>query len=259
MAAREVEAPVEEGQVGRDDDRGRGHRPPAIRLDAAGRARVDADREGPLEQQAAGLLERPREAMEVLHGMELGLVGEADGGRDGKGQVGVLDNGRWQAGSQRRTRLGLDPVALVRLLRVGEVRLAAQVAVDPVHGGQLERACDAAFVRLSVRAPRIFAELPFQPVVGEPMEGAQLRRRESGRPRPHEAPLDHDHPRAPASELERRTQSRDAGADHADVRVQIGLERRALRALGAVEPERGNVGHGPPLSRSAIGANPARE
>jgi hypothetical protein len=76
--------------------------------------------------------------VQELDRVELRLVGEADGGGDREGQIGLLGERGRQPGPARRPDLRLQPLAVVGRLRVGQVGLAPQVAVHAQLVRQLE-------------------------------------------------------------------------------------------------------------------------
>jgi hypothetical protein len=90
--------------------------------------------------------------------MELGLGLEAHGARDGIGKIGLLRVRRRQAEALGDLDLALDVAKLVARAGVRVVRLAPEIAVDPLRLDPLGDLLDPGLVGLAVCARAIVTE-----------------------------------------------------------------------------------------------------
>ena len=213
---------------GLDLSAGGGHNPVA----------ADLGRPGALVDPRPIGIERPGDSLEVLDRVELRLVVEADRGGDFEREVGPLGERRRQPGCERRLHLGLDLPASLGILGVREVRFAPQVAVDPELRGERLDASDPPLVRLAIGASGLGAVGGGDRVVGEPVQGAQLRGGVAAHAGPDLAALEHDHVGAVALQLQRGREAGDPGPDHRHVDAEVGRQRRPRSSLRSIAPER---------------------
>ena len=219
VAAGEVEAAVEEGQV-----RGHHHVLGAHVGPAAVRTRPPCTCVA-IVPSCSGPSSARGEPVQVLHRVELGLVVEAHRARHREWEIESSTNDAGKPEPERDLRLLAQLVDLGAGLGVGVVRLAPQVAVDAELLGKLEHAGDAGLVGVAVRPGGIRAEAARQPAVGEPVQRAQLRGVVAARAGRHAPSLEHRHARALALEQQRRREPDDARAEHRHVNGQVVIER----------------------------------
>ena len=232
--AREGERAVEEGVVRRDHDVVGGH-VAAGRLDGAALIGVDLDGVGVLVDR----VERLGEGQQVLADVELGLVVEAHGGRDGVGQRRLVDERRGQPGRERGLGLALGVGAVGVRAEVGVGGAAAEVAVDAVALDALGHPRERRLVGGAVGPRARGAELRPQPVVDHPVLGGDLGGRVAAHAAGEPAGLEQHDAQPGLLEQQRGGDPDDAAADHRDVGVHVRLEPRpGVRLRPRVDPDR---------------------